>query len=97
MLTAASRVGCVRSNNEDMVLAHDRLIRSDIYATEWMTENLDRFVVAIADGMGGHAAGEVASEDTLANLQFYINDLPRGLASGELEEMLVSWLQSIKL
>lgn len=95
MLTAASRVGCVRSNNEDMVLAYDRLIRSDIYATEWMTENLDRFVVAIADGMGGHAAGEVASEDTLANLQFYINDLPRGLASGELEEMLVSWLQSI--
>lgn len=95
MLTAASRVGCVRSNNEDMVLANDRLIRSDIYATEWMTEYQDRFVVAIADGMGGHAAGEVASEDTLANLQFYINDLPCGLASGEFEEMMVSWLQSI--
>lgn len=95
MLTAASRVGCVRSNNEDMVLANDRLIRSDIYTTEWMTEYLERFVVAIADGMGGHAAGEVASEDTLANLQFYINDLPQGLASGEFEEMMVSWLQSI--
>lgn len=95
VLTAASRVGCVRSNNEDMVLAFDKFIRSDAYATEFMTENVDRFVVALADGMGGHNAGEVASSDTLTNLQFYVNDLPSGLATGEFEELLVQWLASI--
>lgn len=94
-LTAASRVGCVRSNNEDMVLAYDRLLRSDVCQTEFMTENTDRFVIAVADGMGGHNAGEVASEETLSNLKFFISDLPRGLSSGEFNEMLVEWLASI--
>lgn len=95
LLTAASRVGRVRSNNEDMVLAYDKFIRSDAYQTEFMTENTDRFVVALADGMGGHNAGEVASEETLSNLKFFIEDLPRGLASGEFYEMVQEWMQSI--
>lgn len=71
ILSAASRVGNVRSNNEDMVLAFDRFVRSDVYATEFMTGNSDRFVIALADGMGGHNAGEVASSDVLTNLRFF--------------------------
>ena len=94
-LTAASRIGCVRSNNEDMVLAYDKLIRSDVYSTEFNTETIDRFVIAVADGMGGHNAGEVASSDVLNNLQFYVGDLPRGLASGEFMDMMHDWLQSV--
>ena len=95
VLTAASRVGCVRSNNEDMVLAYDKFVRSEAYQTEFMTESSDRFIIALADGMGGHQAGEVASADTLANLQFFINDLPKGLSSSEFNEMIVVWLDSI--
>lgn len=95
VLTAASRVGCVRSNNEDMILAYDHFVRSDIYKTEFMTENHDRFVIALADGMGGHKAGEVASSDALNNLQFFLSDLPSGLSSGEFNEMMGEWLQSI--
>jgi len=94
-LTAASRIGCVRNNNEDMVLAYDKFVRSDAYKTELMSENTDRFVIALADGMGGHNGGEVASEETLTNLKFFIDDLPRGLTSGEFHEMLLEWLQSI--
>ena len=94
-LTAASRVGCVRSNNEDMVLAYDKFVRSDAYRTEFETENTDRFVIALADGMGGHNAGEVASEQVLSNLKFFINDLPKGLAVGEFEEMMIEWEQYI--
>ena len=95
ILSAASRVGCVRINNEDMILAYDKLVRSDMYQTEFMTENYDRFVIALADGMGGHNAGEVASSDTLTNLQYYVNDLPRGLAVGELEEAMMEWHHSV--
>jgi len=95
VLTAASRVGNVRSNNEDMILAYDKYIRSDIYQTVLAPDNLDRFVVAVADGMGGHNAGEVASEMVMHNLKFYFNDLPKGMTSGELEEAMNDWLQSI--
>jgi protein phosphatase len=95
VLTAASRVGKVRSNNEDMILAYDKYIRSDIYQTVLSPDNLDRFVVAVADGMCGHNAGEVASEMVMQNLKFYFNDLPKGMTSGELEEAMNDWLQSI--
>ena len=95
VLTAASRVGNVRSNNEDMVLAYDRFIRSDIYQTVFSPDNLDRFIVAVADGMGGHNAGEIASEMVMQNLKFYFNDLPKGLTAGELEETMNEWLQAI--
>ncbi len=95
VLTAASRVGCVRSNNEDMVLAYDKFIRSEAYHTEFMTENTDRFVMALADGMGGHRAGEVASADVLANLQYFVKDLPVGLSVGEFNEMMMVWLDSV--
>ena len=94
-VTAASRVGCVRSNNEDMVLAYDKFIRSDVYETEVSTDYLDRFVIALADGMGGHNAGEIASEMTLSNLKYYVNDLPRGFSSEKLEDAMRDWLHSV--
>ena len=95
ILSAASRVGNVRSNNEDMVLAFDRFVRSDVYATEFMTGNSDRFVIALADGMGGHNAGEVASSDVLTNLHFFLGDLPPRLSTGDFYEMMEEWLQSV--
>jgi len=95
VLTAASRVGCVRTNNEDMVLAYDKMIRSEAYATEFDSDNTDRFVIAVADGMGGHNAGEVASETTLSNLKFFLGDMPRGLSTNEFEELMIEWLHSI--
>lgn len=80
-----------------MVFAFDKFVRSDVYQADFMTEYYERFVIALADGMGGHNAGEVASEETLRNLDFFINDLPRGLASGEFNELMVEWLKSINM
>jgi len=94
-LTAASRVGCVRSNNEDMVLAFDKLVRSDAYQTEFQSENFGRFILALADGMGGHRAGEVASELVLSNLQYFIGDLPKGLSAEEVHQHMKEWLLSV--
>ena len=78
-----------------MVLAYDTFVRSDVYCTEFLTENIDRFVIALADGMGGHRAGEVASEQVLDSLKFFISDIPQGLSIGEFDETMIVWLQSI--
>jgi protein phosphatase len=78
-----------------MVLAYDKLFRSDAYHTEFDTSNTDRFVIAVADGMGGHKAGEVASETTLTNLKFYLGDLPRTLEPEDFHLALKKWLKSI--
>ena len=94
-VTAASRVGCVRSNNEDMILVSSSFIRNDTYSTKIELDPQKRTLFAVADGMGGHKSGEVASSDALHNLHFFFNDLPAGLTAGEFNEMMVVWLDSI--
>lgn len=94
-VTAASRVGCVRSNNEDMVLVGSSFIRNDALRKTIELTPEKRTLLAVADGMGGHQSGEVASSDALHNLHFFFNDLPAGLTAGEFNEMMVVWLESI--
>ena len=61
-LTVAARsdVGMIRSGNEDSFFAH---------ATK------DRGIFIVADGMGGHAAGEVASEMSVQIVSRELQDL----------------------
>lgn len=61
-LTVAARtdVGMIRSGNEDAFFAH---------ATR------ERGIFIVADGMGGHAAGEVASEMTVQIISRELQDL----------------------
>lgn len=96
-VTAASRVGCVRKNNEDMILVGSSFIRNDSFNTKIELAPGKRTILAVADGMGGHNSGEVASSDALHNLHFFFNDIPTGLTPGEFNEMMVVWLESINL
>ena len=94
-VTAASRIGCVRKNNEDMILVGSSYIRNDNFRTKIELGPDKRTLLAVADGMGGHNGGEVASSDALHNLHFFFHDLPIGLTAGEFNEMMVVWLESI--
>ena len=94
-ITSASKVGCVRSQNEDMILVDSHFIRNNEYTTTASLNHEDRYIVAVADGMGGHNSGDVASSDTLRNLQFYFHDIPEKLHACDLNEAMVEWLNSI--
>lgn len=94
-ITAASNVGCLRRQNEDMILVGSHILRDDEYSTQVDLEEVDRYLVAVADGMGGHSRGDVASSDVLHNLQFFYHDIPVGLSAGEFNETMVGWLDFI--
>ena len=94
-ISAASRVGCVRHNNQDMILVGDHFIREEEYRTHIKLNENSRCVFAVADGMGGHRRGEVASSDTLHNLHFFFNDIPSDLDVSAFNESIVEWMDSI--
>ena len=94
-ITAASNIGCVRSQNEDMLLIGNHFLRSDSCSMRADLTNSDRYIIAVADGMGGHNSGDVASSDALHNLQYYYNDMPTGLNPSGFNEAIVDWLDSI--
>ena len=94
-LSAASRVGCVRANNEDMILVGDCFIRNDEMHTFVTLGNKDRYMMAVADGMGGHNSGEEASSMSLHNLQFFFHDIPSGMNAGDFNETIIGWLDSV--
>lgn len=96
-ITASSRVGLVRSNNEDMLLIGDLLLRNGKMSKHVETVDTDRYLLALADGMGGHNGGEVASAETLANLKYFFSDLPKGLSSSEFNGTMNEWLRSINI
>ena len=95
IVTAASLLGRVRGNNEDMALVGTEFVRDGSMTQEVDLYETDRFIVAVADGMGGHNAGEVASSDTLHNLQYFFGDLPAGLSTTDFNEYIYEWLVSI--
>jgi len=78
-----------------MVLVDSCFIRDDSYQTKVSIEPSDRYILAVADGMGGHNKGDIASEDTLRNLQFFFHDIPANLDVSEFNEVIVEWLESI--
>ena len=87
----------MRHDNEDMILVGSQFIRNDEYCTHIELGDKDRFMMAVADGMGGHKSGDVASSDTLHNLQFFFSDLPVGLDAGAFNEAIVEWHDSINM
>lgn len=87
-ISLASDIGCFRSNNEDMILISGETYRDIADEFTISIKNNGRFVAAIADGMGGHNAGEIASEIALKSFDDFIIRLPDGLSDTDFRRML---------
>ena len=92
-ISAGSQTGLVRDHNEDILLI-DTETYCDTYASrEFDIDIANILVIAVADGLGGHNAGEVASEDAARELGAHIAALPAVLSSDELEANLEQWVK----
>lgn len=69
--------GCVRLKNEDIVTIGEVMLRDEKLSTDVEFGDDAAFYLLIADGMGGHEKGEVASSMTLEHLRdcFSKNDI----------------------
>jgi len=97
-ISAVSDKGCVREHNEDMILIGKDIFRDDRkeILIDLNNEN-KKFFVAVADGMGGHNAGEVASEMVLRKMNEKINGLEMNLTEKDLSLKISEWVKEIHL
>ena len=93
-ISAASDVGCVRSNNEDMLLLKDQFIR-DSNVESSMEQEGSIALFAVSDGMGGHAAGELASEFTLQRMSAAVANMPVDMDQSGLQAFLSEQITAI--
>jgi serine/threonine protein phosphatase PrpC len=93
-VSAVSDVGCVRTNNEDMILVLDQLIR-DSNCEMAFTSGARNGWIAVADGMGGHNAGEVASEFVLRELAAFVDTMPANLDADEVKTVIDALVKDI--
>lgn len=91
-IDVSSDVGKTRTNNEDMIMVDNTMIRDNAYISAIEKEDTDRFIVAIADGMGGYNGGEIASEIVLQSLNKFFFSLPENLAVDQFYEQMFGWL-----
>lgn len=75
-----SHVGQQRSHNEDFFFAQTQVLKR---STPQGSDLQARGIYILCDGMGGHAAGEVASQMAVQTLQAYFNHLDWG---GEVQD-----------
>lgn len=88
-----SNKGIVRPNNEDMVLVSSKMVRDSFMMTKVLLNAKERYILAVADGMGGHQSGEVASEIVAFDLAAYFKSLPNHLSSMEIQSRFQHWIK----
>jgi len=89
-------IGKVRANNQDMILVGNEFLRDTAKQYEFdFDSNEHPFLIAVADGMGGHKGGEYASEIVLREMNQAIRSLPVDIDLSELKGVLKTQILAI--
>ncbi len=88
---AMSDVGKARERNEDCMLLQETVFSNDHRQATYREE--DVLVFAVADGMGGHPAGDVASRVVLESLRDHVGEMPADLQGDAVPDSLNAWLE----
>ncbi len=94
-ISAISDVGCVRKQNEDMVLINRTIFRDSNHSVVIDLNEREVCFMAVADGIGGHQAGEVASLLTLQEIDKKISNLLPKLNKIDIKENFSLWTNEI--
>lgn len=87
-------IGCVRQNNEDMILLGGELFRDKTQTLDFDIDVNTRFAAIVADGMGGYEGGEIASEDVAQFFCDFTLNLDSGLSTEEMTEKIENWAKT---
>jgi PPM family protein phosphatase len=85
-IAAFTHRGRVRPDNEDAIAIGDRILTGDMDAPVVMTAPIDSCLLMIADGMGGHAHGAMASRAVLDHLVAAVDQLSNPASCTEVIE-----------
>ncbi|WP_376791117.1 PP2C family protein-serine/threonine phosphatase [Thermoflexus sp.] len=96
-IEAFTQPGHARDHNEDRLLIGNEIIRDGVVRMDMRIEEGDRLLLAIADGMGGHQAGEVAAEMVLGLFRDKVALLNRGLTEEQLEQWIYNTADEIHM
>ena len=91
LVDAASDVGKIRNGNEDCLLMQEAVFVDDHRQASYQEEEV--LVFAVADGMGGHPAGDLASKTVLESLRDYVGELSAELEGNAVEEHMKAWFE----
>ena len=85
---AASDIGKIKKNNEDLALIDHVFIRDEVYESQF--DIIKPMAVAVADGVGGAEGGEIASEMVLKSLLDFITKID-DTTSENISHQLKEW------
>ncbi|MGM9708379.1 MAG: PP2C family protein-serine/threonine phosphatase [Prevotella sp.] len=86
-----SDVGIKRKNNEDMVLLNGDFYRDTTISISLTLSDKAKMAAIVADGMGGHAGGEFASELATQSFQSFIETMHEDADPATIEQMIKTW------
>ncbi len=88
-----SDIGCVRARNEDMILFAGEYFRDKSDMQIFELSDTARFGAIVADGIGGHNGGNIASEMALRQFEDLLLELPTNLSENDITETLKQWAE----
>jgi PPM family protein phosphatase len=85
--------GLVRARNEDKILIPGNVFTDGKHELDY--ESKSKAVFAVADGLGGHKGGDIASMIVLECLQDFVSGLPENLATEGIGNRINLWANEV--